>query len=66
MSDIFASVCHTITTDEDPEGKTPFAVARVDGDPVAFAGIRVDDDADEAEGIEPFQLGATARGALTG
>ena len=24
---------------DDPEGKTPFAVARVDGDPVAFAGI---------------------------
>jgi putative SOS response-associated peptidase YedK len=24
---------------DDPEGKTPFAVARVDGDPVAFGGI---------------------------
>jgi putative SOS response-associated peptidase YedK len=24
---------------DDPEGKTPFAVARVDGDPVVFAGI---------------------------
>jgi putative SOS response-associated peptidase YedK len=24
---------------DDPDGKTPFAVARVDGDPVAFAGI---------------------------
>ena len=24
---------------DDPEGKTPFAVARVDGEPVAFAGI---------------------------
>src|SRR4249920_3442407 len=24
---------------DDPEGKVPFAVARVDGDPVAFAGI---------------------------
>ena len=24
---------------DDPEGKTPFAVGRVDGDPVVFAGI---------------------------
>jgi putative SOS response-associated peptidase YedK len=24
---------------DDPDGKTPFAVARIDGDPVAFAGI---------------------------
>ena len=24
---------------DDPNGKTPFAVARIDGDPVAFGGI---------------------------
>ncbi len=54
MSDIFASVCHTITTDEAPEGKTPFAIPRVDGDPVAFAGFREEWPSPEGEALTTF------------
>ena len=39
---------------DDPEGKTPFAVARVDGDPVAFAGIWETWHSPEGERLETF------------
>jgi putative SOS response-associated peptidase YedK len=39
---------------DDPDGKTPFAVARVDGDPVAFAGIWETWHSPEGERLETF------------
>jgi putative SOS response-associated peptidase YedK len=39
---------------DDPEGKTPFAVARVDGDPVAFAGIWETWRSPEGERLQTF------------
>ena len=39
---------------DDPEGKTPFAVARVDGDPVAFAGIWEAWKSPEGERVQTF------------
>ena len=39
---------------DDPEGKTPFAVARVDGDPVAFAGIWEAWKSPEGERLQTF------------
>ncbi len=39
---------------DDPEGKTPFAVARVDGDPVAFAGIWETWKSPEGERVQTF------------
>ena len=39
---------------DDPEGKTPFAVARVDGDPVAFAGIWEAWKSSEGERVQTF------------
>jgi putative SOS response-associated peptidase YedK len=39
---------------DDPDGKTPFAVARVDGDPVAFGGIWEDWRSPEGERLQTF------------
>src|SRR6476646_8135357 len=39
---------------DDPEGKTPFAVARVDGEPVAFAGIWEEWRSAEGEKLSTF------------
>jgi putative SOS response-associated peptidase YedK len=39
---------------DDPEGKTPFAVARVDGDPVAFGGIWEGWRSPEGERLQTF------------
>ena len=39
---------------DDPEGKTPFAVARVDGEPVAFAGIWETWKSPEGERLQTF------------
>lgn len=39
---------------DDPEGKTPFAVARVDGDPVVFAGIWEDWCSPDGEVLHTF------------
>ena len=39
---------------DDPEGKTPFAVARVDGDPVAFGGIWEEWKSPEGETLRTF------------
>ena len=39
---------------DDPDGKTPFAVARVDGDPVVFAGIWEDWRSPEGEALHTF------------
>jgi putative SOS response-associated peptidase YedK len=39
---------------DDPEGKTPFAVARVDGDPVVFAAIREDWCSPDGEELHTF------------
>ena len=38
----------------DPDGKTPFAVARVDGDPVVFAGIWEDWRSPDGETLHTF------------
>jgi putative SOS response-associated peptidase YedK len=39
---------------DDPDGKTPFAVARMDGDPVAFAGIWEEWQSPEGEVLRTF------------
>jgi putative SOS response-associated peptidase YedK len=39
---------------DDPDGKTPFAVARVDGEPVAFAGIWEEWRSPEGEKLSTF------------
>jgi putative SOS response-associated peptidase YedK len=39
---------------DDPDGKTPFAVARVDGDPVAFGGIWEKWRSPEGERLQTF------------
>jgi putative SOS response-associated peptidase YedK len=39
---------------DDPDGKTPFAVARVDGDPVAFGGIWEEWRSPEGERLQTF------------
>jgi len=39
---------------DDPDGKTPFAVARVDGDPVAFGGIWERWKSPEGEEVQTF------------
>jgi putative SOS response-associated peptidase YedK len=39
---------------DDPEGKAPFAVARVDGDPVVFAGIWEDWRSPDGEELQTF------------
>jgi putative SOS response-associated peptidase YedK len=39
---------------DDPKGKTPFAVARVDGAPVAFGGIWEEWRFPEGEGLQTF------------
>jgi putative SOS response-associated peptidase YedK len=39
---------------DDPDGKTPFAVARVDGDPVAFGGIWEEWRSPEGERLTTF------------
>ena len=39
---------------DDPEGKTPFAVARVDGDPVVFAGVWEDWRSPNGEELHTF------------
>ena len=41
---------------DDPDGKTPFAVARVDGDPVAFGGIWERQKSPEGEKIHTFAI----------
>jgi putative SOS response-associated peptidase YedK len=39
---------------DDPDGKTPFAVARVDGDPVVFAGLWEEWRSPEGESLQTF------------
>ena len=52
---------------DDPEGKTPFAVARVDRDPVAFAGIWETWRSPEGERLQTFGTITTdANNLLTG
>jgi hypothetical protein len=51
---------------DDPEGKTPFAVARVDGDPVAFAGIWETWKSPEGEYLRTFATITTDANQLVG
>jgi len=52
---------------DDPDGKTPFAVARVDGDPVAFGGIWEEWRSPEGESLQTFATITTnANNLLTG
>ena len=51
---------------DDPEGKTPFAVARVDGDPVAFAGIWERWKSPEGETLRTFATITTDANQLVG
>lgn len=39
---------------DDPDGKTPFAVARIDGEPVVFGGIRERWKSPEGETLQTF------------
>ena len=49
---------------DDPEGKTPFAVARIDGDPVAFAGIWETWKSPEGERVRTFATITTDANSL--
>lgn len=49
---------------DDPEGKTPFAVARVDGAPVAFAGIWEEWQSPEGETLRTFATMTTESNRL--
>ena len=51
---------------DDPEGKTPFAVARVDGDPVVFAGIWEHWQSPEGETLRTFATITTDANQLVG
>jgi putative SOS response-associated peptidase YedK len=51
---------------DDPEGKTPFAVARVDGDPVAFAGIWEHWKSPDGEILRTFATITTTANRLVG
>lgn len=51
---------------DDPDGKTPFAVARVDGDPVAFAGIWEHWKSPEGETVRTFATITTDANQLVG
>jgi putative SOS response-associated peptidase YedK len=51
---------------DDPEGKTPFAVARVDGDPVVFAGIWEHWKSPEGEKLRTFATITTDANQLVG
>jgi putative SOS response-associated peptidase YedK len=49
---------------DDPDGKTPFAVARVDGEPVAFGGIWETWRSPEGERLQTFATITTEANAL--
>jgi putative SOS response-associated peptidase YedK len=51
---------------DDPEGKTPFAVARVDGEPVAFGGIWEVWNSPEGEYLRTFATITTDANRLVG
>ena len=51
---------------DDPEGKTPFAVARVDGAPVVFAGIWEHWKSPEGETLRTFATITTYANQLVG
>ena len=51
---------------DDPDGKTPFAVARVDGDPVVFAGIWEHWKSPEGETLQTFATITTDSNQLVG
>jgi putative SOS response-associated peptidase YedK len=51
---------------DDPEGKTPFAVARVDGNPVVFAGIWEHWKSPEGETLRTFATITTDANQLVG
>lgn len=51
---------------DDPEGKTPFAVARVDGDPVVFAGIWENWKSPDGETLRTFATITTDANQLVG
>jgi hypothetical protein len=49
---------------DDPDGKTPFAVARVDGEPLAFAGIWEEWRSPNGERLQTFSTIITAANGL--
>jgi putative SOS response-associated peptidase YedK len=49
---------------DDPDGKTPFAVARVDGDPIAFGGIWEAWRSPEGERLQTFATITTVANEL--
>jgi putative SOS response-associated peptidase YedK len=51
---------------DDPDGKTPFAVARADGDPVAFAGIWEHWQSPEGETLRTFATITTNANRMVG
>jgi putative SOS response-associated peptidase YedK len=49
---------------DDPDGKTPFAIARVDGDPVAFGGLWEEWRSPEGERLQTFATITTGANEL--